>query len=199
MSTGINNIKLNRFAQIAQLGGQIFHTNDLANLWQIKDKNLLYTTLTRYVKQGLLFRIYRGFYGLKPADQLDPLLLGLKALHQFAYISTETVLARAGIIFQVSDQITFVSRQNKKFSIGPYHYYSRQLADQFLYNPAGVTDDDGIKTASPARAVADLLYLNPTAHLDASRLINWRQVKQIQRAVGYPLTPKHYVAKPSSS
>ena len=108
----IKNIKLNRFAQIAKLGITIFHAKDLANLWQIKETNTLYTTLARYTKQELLYRIYKGFYALKPINKLDSLLLGLKALHGFSYVSAETILSQAGIIFQSSNNITLISSKS---------------------------------------------------------------------------------------
>lgn len=184
--------KQQRLAEIIKLGQIIFHTDDLANLWQINNVNTLYTTLKRYAQAGLLFRIYRGFYSLKPVSRLDPLLLGVKSLHEFSYVSAETVLERAGIIFQSRNIITLVSSKSKQFSIGDYQYRSRKLTDQYLFNPAGITEVNGIKIASVSRAAADLLYFNPRAHFDAERLINWRQVKKIQRAVGYALTYDHY-------
>jgi hypothetical protein len=181
-----------RFSQIAKLGILLFHTSDLANLWQIKDPNNLHTTLKRYVQKGLLVRIYRGLYSLKPVEQLNPALIGLKALHKYAYVSAETVLSQNGIIQQKIDQLTLVSSISKKFSIEPFDFYSRQLADKFLYNEIGITVENGIKKASIERAVADLLYFNPSAYFDAENLIDWRKVKTIQKAVGYPLTFNRY-------
>lgn len=185
MSTGKNNTTLHRFAKIATLNEVIFHVDDLANLWGIKNENTLHTTLKRYAKQGLLFRIYRGFYSIKPVDKLDPYLLGLKAIHGHGYISAETVLINSGIIQQSINEITLISSKSAKFSIGGNNYRSRRLADKYLYNPAGVKEKDGIKIASMERAVADLLYFNPRAYFDAGNLINWKKVKLIQKEVGY--------------
>ena len=181
---------MSRFSQLAKLGILIFHTGDLANLWQIKNAHNLHITLKRYVDKGLLVRIYRGMYSLKPVEELDPPLLGIKALHGYCYVSAETVLAEGGIIQQAIEQITLVSSASRKFSIGNYNFYSRKLADKFLYNEAGITEKDGIRKASVERAAADLLYFNPKAHFDAERLIDWRKVRQIQKSVGYPLTRK---------
>ncbi len=199
MSTGrINNKKIiitdnsQRLAEIAKLGEVIFHTKDLANLWQIKSANTLHTTLKRYVKRGLLFRIYRGFYSIKPISDLDPLILGAKALHDFSYVTAETVLRKEGVILQLGDKITFASPKSKKFSIGKNHYYSRKLADKYLYNPAGVSYSNGVKIAGLNRALADMLYFNPSVHFDAEKFINWKKVKKMQEQVGYPLTPKRY-------
>ena len=199
MSTGrINNKKSiivdnsQRLAKIAKFGEVIFHTKDLANLWQIKSANTLHTTLTRYVKRGILFRIYRGFYSIKPISDLDPLILGAKALHDFSYVTTETVLNKEGIILQAGGKITFASPKSKKFSIGKNNYYSRKLADQYLYNAAGVNYASGVKIANLERALADMLYFNSKAYFDAEKFIDWKKVKRMQEQVGYPLTPKRY-------
>lgn len=192
--------KQQRLAKIIKLGQIVFHVDDLANLWQINNANTLRTTVKRYAQTGLLFRIYRGFYSLKPISRLDPLLLGVKALHEFSYVSAETVLERAGIISQSRNVITLVSSKSKQFSIGDYQYRSRKLADQYLFNPAGVAEVNGVKVANISRAVADLLYFNPRAHFDAEKLINWRQVKKTQLNVGYALTHERYdFAKPKRS
>jgi len=199
MSTEKNIVKLNknlpkgdRFAQIARIGEVVFHTKDLASLWQVKDPNTLYTAIKRYIKRGSLFRIYKGFYSIKPIEQINPLLLGVKALHQFAYVSAETVLFNAGIIQQNISAITLISSMSKKFSIGGGRYISRKLNDKYLFNPAGVFEKDGIKTASAERAIADLLYFNPKAHFDAEKLINWKKVKKLQKEIGYPLIAERY-------
>ena len=190
MSTVTRNTTQQRFAYLAKLSEIVFHSKDLANLWGIKNKNTLHTTLKRYAQQGLIYRIYRGFYALKPISELDPYLLGVKALHEYAYISTETVLANVGIINQVIDKITLISSKSKKFKIGNHNFYSRQLDDRFLYQTIGIENINGVKVATPARAVADLIYFNPRAHFDNPKLIDWKEVKNIQKIIGYPITRK---------
>lgn len=177
---------LRRFAQLASMGEVIFHTNDLAVLWQIKDRNTLYTTLKRYVQQGLLYRIWRGMYSLKPVEQLDHFFIGVKAVHGYAYVSMETVLFQSGIINQYPHAIALISNVSRRFIIGEQAYVCRKLADQYLYQTIGVSERNGVRFADPERAVADMLYFNPRAYFDAP--IDWKKVKQIQRAVGYPLT-----------
>ncbi|MCD6270293.1 hypothetical protein J7J23_00755 [bacterium] len=187
MSTGYDNITNNRFAQLARMNEVIFHISDLANLWQIQNKNTLYTTLKRYVQKGLLFRIYRGFYSLKKIEQIEPALLGIKALNRFAYLSTETVLVKAGIISQVSHRITLVSSVSKRFSIGGNFYLVRKLDDRFLFNPIGLRIEGGFYQAAVERAAADLLYFNPHYFFDARQLLDWEKVKKIQEELGYPI------------
>ncbi len=176
------------------MGETLVHIDDLANLWGISDRHVLRVTLKRYVDRGLLFRLWRGFYSLRPPQDLDVLLVGQKAVHGVAYVSTETVLARAGLILQAVPIITLVGERTKRFHIGAQEYYVRQLASHFLYNPAGVrTEQSGARVASPERAVADILYFNPHAHFDAAAHIDWQMVRTFQETVGYPLTPNRYV------
>lgn len=184
---------LNRFAELARLGEVVFHTDDLANLWHLTNKNTLYTTIKRYREQGLLFRIHKGFYALKNPKEIDPLLLGVKALHGYAYVSTETILREQGIIQQELQAITLISSQTKRFTVAGNMYYSRKLPDKFLYQPNGIiTTANGVRKAMPERAVADLLYFNTHAYFDAGKRIDWKKVRALQKELGYPLTKQRY-------
>lgn len=183
----------NRVAVLAQQKQSIFHTSDLGVLWDIRNRNTLYTLLKRYTKAGILFRIFKGLYSLYPINQLDPFLLGLKALHEYSYISTETVLAQMGIIHQIIHNITIISSKPMKFKIGAHLYISRKLQNKFLFNPVGIVERNGVRIAAVERAVADLLYFNSKAVFDGKRLIDIQKVKQMQQEIGYPLTQNFYV------
>lgn len=170
------------------MGEVLFHAGDLANLWQIKNKNTLYTTLKRYTQKGLLHRIHKGFYSLKNPRDIDPALLGIRSLNGFAYLSTETVLAREGIIFQSPSAITLIGSKSEKFSLGGNFYIVRQLSDKYLFNSSGIGLADGYYRAEPERAVADLLYFNPDYYLDGEDLVDWKKVDEIRKEVGYKVT-----------
>jgi hypothetical protein len=129
-------------------------------------------------------------YALKPAEQIDPFFLGIKAMHNYSYVSTETVLFISGIISQRPTSISLISSISRRFSLAGQDYVCRKLASGYLYQSVGITKRDGVLWASPERAVADLLYYNPLKYFDAP--INWKEVRRIQKAVGYPLTPNQY-------
>ncbi len=173
---------------LARLGEAIFHTSDLANLWEIQNSNTLYTTLKRYVKSGLLFRIQKGLYSLYPPEELDPLLLGIKTIHGYAYISTETVLFNGGIINQRPQSVTLVSSLSLRFHLLGYSYTSRQLNARFLFNSAGIGKQERVLTASVERAAADLLYYNSRVFFDSPELIDWNMVDKLQGSIGYKKT-----------
>jgi predicted transcriptional regulator of viral defense system len=185
MSTVKSNITQKRFAALARMGEKVFHVDDLANLWQISDKNTLHTTLKRYAQKGLLFRIFRGLYAIDDPRKLDPYLLGCKALNRYCYVSVESVLEKHGIIAQKISCITLISDQSRRFEIAGNQYYCRKLSDLYLFNPIGIKERNGVKWATLERAMADLLYFNSHYHFDAEKMLNWNKTKQIQREIGY--------------
>lgn len=190
MSILKKNITAVRIAALASGNEKLFHIKDLANIWRILDVRLLRITINRYVKIGLLYQIYRGFYSLLPVEKLDTVSLGSKAIHGFCYLSTESVLFQAGYISQKIFTYTFVGEKNKKILIGNNNFLCRQLNARFLYNPEGIIQKDGILVAGIERAIADMLYFNPKYHFD--REIDWGKIKSIQKKIGYPLTTKRY-------
>ena len=132
-----------RVAQVAALGEVVFHAQDLANLWGIENQNTLHTTLSRYARQGILYRIHNGLYSIKKMTDLDPYLLGLKTLHAPGYVSCESVLYDHGIINQPPQEITLVGAKSKRFQMPPYFFRSRRLADRYLFNDAGIEIKNG--------------------------------------------------------
>lgn len=160
-----------------------YHTQDLAVIWGISNKNTLYKTISRYLKNGVLRSVYKGFYNTVPLEQLDPVELGLASLHTFAYLSTESVLAAAGVINQNPTAITLISSVSKNFKIGDNIYKARQLKGQNLFIDLGLVDKSGYFVATPERAAADLLYFDPKYFIDNKELLNWSQVIQIRKEV----------------
>lgn len=180
----MTNIKQNRFSIIAKTNEQIFHINDLARLWKISNRHHLAITLSRYVKAGLIYRIYRGLYSLKKINELNPIELGFKAINNYSYLSCETILAKHGLIFQELNYYTFVGLKTRRFKIGQYQYYCHQLKKNYLFNDIGVNKDgESFNEASLERAVADILYFNPHYHFDNFKKINKNKLNYILKNV----------------
>ena len=184
-----------RFADIAGLGTPVFHTDDVANLWRIRNRNTLSTTLSRYAAAGLIHRIHKGFYSIKKISELDPRLVGLRALHGPAYISCESVLFEQGLLNQPPREITLVGRISKRFGLVGERYRVRKLKEEFLVNDTGIESKNGLRVASTERAVADLLYFNPKKYFDILSPATRHHAQEIARAVGYSLKKNHDSAK----
>ncbi len=157
-------------------------------LWDTPSNNTLYTTVKRYIDRGVFYPIMKGMYATVPAHQLDPWLLGVAALHGFGYISCESILAQHGLVNQIPQAITLVSRLTRHFDITGHHYSVRQLQDIYLFNPLGVSVVNDVRQASLERAIADQLYFQPYMHFDA--VVNWDHIREIQKIIGYPITTR---------
>ncbi len=83
-----------RINELIKLDRRLYHTNDLAILWGVSNKNTLYTTIKRYVQKEILIPVYKGLCSTIPLSQLNPLEMGVAIVHKYAYLSTESVLAQ---------------------------------------------------------------------------------------------------------
>jgi len=92
----------NRIAQLLSQKQLILHTQDLAAIWNISNKNTLHQTASRLISLKYLYPIYKSLYStrsLSKTNNLDELwALGVSAVHNYAYISCETVLYQQGFI-----------------------------------------------------------------------------------------------------
>jgi predicted transcriptional regulator of viral defense system len=174
-----------RISELIRVGRNIYHTNDLAILWGITSKNTLYKTISRYVTRGILFPVYKGLYSTIPLDSLNPLDLGRAIIHRYTYLTTESVLAQSGIISQNVYAYTFATSQSKQVSVGKWTFRYRQLKDVYLHNPTGIFEQNGGFVASIERAVADMLYFNPSYHFDLQEVIDFEKVRSLQKEIGY--------------
>jgi len=164
---------------------KLFHTNDLRLLWNIKNPATLRKTISRYIQKGVLIPVYRGFYSVIALKEIKPLELGSSAIHNYCYVSTETVLVQNGIIFQNLSAYTFCSSKTKTIQIGDKIYKSRQLADIYLYNKIGIIDMENYRIATVERAMADMLYFNPHYYFDQEKSIDKEKFEKIKMEV-YP-------------
>jgi predicted transcriptional regulator of viral defense system len=175
-----------RMSELIRLDKKLYHTNDLAVLWGIANKQTLYMTITRYVDKGILFPVFKGLYSTIPLASLSPLDLGKAIIHRYTYLTTESVLSQSGIISQRVYDHTFVADQSKRVRVDQWSFRFRKLKATYLYNPTGITNQNGIFVASADRAVADMLYYNPRYHFDVPESIDFDRVKLIQKEIGYP-------------
>jgi predicted transcriptional regulator of viral defense system len=171
--------------KLIKVENRLYHTNDLAVLWGVSNKNTLYTTIKRYVQKGVLISIYKGLYSTLPLEKINPLELGRAVIHSYCYLSTESVLAQAGIISQTIFAHTFVTNRSKKITVGPHTFLYRRLKDELLMNTEGITNQNGMLVATPERAVADMRYFSPHYHFDVLDNVDLAKVNSLEREVGF--------------
>lgn len=158
---------MNKLNILLKSGERLFHTQDLALLWGIINRNTLYTTIKRYVQKGILIQITKGLYSTVDINEIDKYQLGTALIHKYCYISCETVLFNEGVINQVVYPITFVSSVSTKIEFNGTIYIYRQAKPEVLLNPEGIMQKDGYFISSKERAISDMLYFNPKYYFDS--------------------------------
>lgn len=138
--------------------------------------NLLKRRLNYYIKKGELYSIRRGFYAKD--KNYDKLELATK-IYTPAYISFETVLKQAGMIFQYYERIFVASYLTREIIADNQTYQYKKIKNTILINNAGIETKDNYAIASPERAFLDTLYLNKNYYFDNLGPLNWDKVFEL--------------------
>lgn len=162
--------------KLYQYSKTIITNKEISLIWEENDKNNLNAKTAYYVKRKTLIRLVRGVFA-KNKDY-NPKELAT-SIYIPSYISFETVLREAGIIFQHYDTIFVVSKWPKTMVIDKYTFTFRKLKDTVLYNPTGIINKDNYSIATVERAFLDMIYLFPNYYFDNLKPINWEKCFEI--------------------
>ena len=154
----------------------VFTFKDISLLWSLTDRKSAIAGINYYVSTGDLYRIRRGIYA-KDKDY-DKVELASR-IYTPAYVSFETVLARAGMIFQYYSQIFVASYLTREIIIDGQIYVYRKIKDTVLTDAAGVLNQDGTAVATKERAFLDTIYINTDYHFDNLGALDWDRVFDI--------------------
>ncbi len=154
----------------------VFTFKDIILLWGKGDVSTATVRVNYYVKKGELYRIRRGIYAKD--KNFNKLELATKIFTP-AYVSFESVLAKAGVIFQFYSQIFVASYQTKELVCDGQAYAFKKIKNGILLNQTGIENKGCYFEAGRERAFLDVLYLNKDYHFDNLSLINWEKVFEI--------------------
>ena len=160
---------------------QTLFTFKEVNLIAGNDSNpaLLRRKISYYVKRGQLHPLRRGIYAKdKKYDKFEL----ANRIFTPSYISFETVLSRAGVIFKNYGQIFVASYLTRELKIEDQIYSYRKISDVILTNvkgPTGIEHKGTYSVASPERAFLDIVYLSPEYHFDNLAALDWEKVFEI--------------------
>jgi predicted transcriptional regulator of viral defense system len=163
-------------AKLYQSGKTVFTNKDLALIWEETNPNNLKAKIAYYVKKGVLLHLTRGVFGID--ENYDAKELAT-SIYTPSYISFETALREAGVIFQHYDTIFVAGPWTATKQIGQHTLVFRKLKSSVLYNPAGMDNADNYSIATPERAYLDMLYLFPKYHFDNLSSINWERCNEL--------------------
>lgn len=124
---------------------------------------LLKRRLNYYIQKGELYSIRRGLYAKdKNYDRLE---LATKIFTP-SYISFETILVEAEIVFQHYTTIFVATYQTKEILCDGQTYLFRKIKDTILTNGAGIENRGNYFATCKERAFLDVIYLNKDYHFD---------------------------------
>ena len=152
-----------------------------------KERQSLRRSLMYYAKKGALLNPRKGIYTKPKYDEQEMACALLKP----SYISLEYVLARAGVTFQYSSDITCVSYQNRTIEVDGKAYVFRQINPMIWANMLGIDQRDNIAIATPERAFLDMVYLSAgQCYFDNLHPLNKELVRQILPVYGSAILSK---------
>lgn len=166
----------NLVAKLYQSPKTIFTNKDIALIWQENNSDNLKAKISYYVKQKTLIRLTRGVFAKNKNFNSKELAT---SIYIPSYISFETVLREAGVIFQHYETIFVASKWPKTVTIDKYTITFRKLKDAVLFNPTGIINKDNYSIATTERAFLDMIYLFPNYYFDNLELINWERCMEI--------------------
>jgi len=134
---------------------------------------LLRRRIYSYIKNGQLYGIRRGLYAKD--KNYNKFELATKIFIP-AYVSFETVLAEAGVIFQHYSQIFVASYQTKEINCDGQIFSFKKLKTNILNNNSGIENKGFYSIASKERAFLDIVYLNKDYHFDNLSPLDWDKV-----------------------
>jgi hypothetical protein len=171
----------NSAAKLYKTPKQILTNKDLSLIWQERDAKKLNSKTAYYVKQGSLIKLSRGIFAKNRS--YDPKELAT-SIYTPSYISFETVLREAGIIFQYYETIFVADRWPKKMKIDGHSFTMRKIKNTVLYNPEGIIKKDNYSIASPERAFLDMAYLFPGYYFDNLKPLDWKKCSELVKIYG---------------
>lgn len=168
----------NLIAKLYESPKTILTIKDIALIWGETNTVNLISKIKYYAKQGSLVRLTRGVFAKD--KNYNPKELAT-SLYTPSYISFETVLREAGIIFQHQTAIFVAGPYPTTKKISDQTITFRKLKDSVLYSALGIKNEENYSIATPERAFLDTIYLSPKFYFDNLRSINWETCAELAK------------------
>lgn len=182
----------NNFKKLLRTDQTVFSFKDLLLQYRgVNTKNLA-AQLHYYVQNGDLYHLRRGLYAKD--RNYDHFELASKILTP-SYVSFESVLRPAGVVFQYSSEIFIASYQSRTILCDGQTYVFKTIKSTVLTNSAGIELHKNYSIATVERAFLDIVYLNKHYHFDNLEPLNWEKIYDILPIYGENISMKKRVDK----
>jgi len=166
----------NQLLDLMRLKNTIFTTKDVSLFWNESRVDFVRKKLYRYLKSGKIKSVRKGIYAKD--KNYNKYELASKIFTP-SYVGFETVLAKAGVIFQFYSQIFVASYLTRELTIDGQIYSFKKIKNSVLTDRTGIEVRDNYFVASPERAFLDIIYLNKDYYFDNLSNIDWNKVLEI--------------------
>jgi len=163
-------------AKLYQSPKTIVTNKDMALIWEETNPNHLKSKIAYYAKHGALIRLTRGVFAKD--RNYNPRELAT-SIYAPSYISFETVLRDAGMIFQHYETIYVAGPWPTTMTINNQRFTFRTLKKSVLYRPDGINNEHQYSIATPERAFLDMIYLFPDYYFDHLDSLNWQRCLEL--------------------
>ena len=157
-----------------QSRASIFRVSDIAMMTGETNRSRIVQRLRYGVKKGYLVSPCNGIYA-KTDYSLEELAC---KLYIPSYISLETVLQKAGVIFQYSGEISLVSYLSRTVRVAGRSLRYRKIKNEIIMDMRGINRGE-INIATAERAFLDTLYLNSHYHFDNPGILDRNMIESL--------------------
>lgn len=172
-------------ALLGQDRSTVFRVADIAMITGETDRAAIVKRMWYAVRKGWLCSPCKGIYAKNNYSFLE---LACK-LYVPSYVSLETVLQQAGVIFQYSEKVTMVAYLSREVSVDGRIIAYRKLKNELLMDFRGIKRGE-INAATPERAFLDMLYLNSHYYFDNPSALDAEKVKELFPVYNSPTLEK---------
>ena len=172
----------------------VFTNKELQQIFPDIKWTSLAVTLSRYKQTGKILNPQKGIWTL-PVFSVEELAC---EIYPKGYISLETVLYDAGVIFQRYGNSTRVVWNNtRKKTFQDHQYYAFKVKNEILNNPSNIRISNNVRKATPERALCDLLYLQKKPQIDNPEFFdNPQSLARFKELLPlYPKTTQNVISK----
>ena len=169
----------------------VFTVQSLLMMSGLDNSEKITKSLHYYTNNGKILNPRKGVYTKLKYDEQEMAC----TLFKPSYISLEYVLARAGVTFQYSEDVTCISYLSRTVEIDGKSYVFRKINPMLWANMAGIEQRDNIAIATPERAFLDMVYLSAgQCYFDNLRPLNQELIRQILPVYNSPILTKRVEA-----
>lgn len=138
--------------------------------------NNLKQRMSYAVNAGAIKKLRRGIY-VKDAFNVFELS---NRLYAPSYVSLETVLQKAGVVFQYDKSVFAISYITRTVQVDTYTLVYRKIKNDILLNAHGIEKNGGSMVASKERAFLDAVFLYKNYHFDNLRPLDWTVIMELK-------------------